>query len=51
MLCIQPPSLDDKDFVQDFYKKAKIKFDVDAAFKEKAQKAVVLLQVPKHLLV
>lgn len=30
--------------LQDFYKKAKIKFDVDAAFKEKAQKAVVLLQ-------
>lgn len=30
--------------LQDFYKKAKIKFDVDPAFKDKAQKAVVLLQ-------
>jgi arginyl-tRNA synthetase len=30
--------------LQDFYKRAKVKFDEDAAFKEKAQKAVVLLQ-------
>lgn len=32
-------------FLQSFYKKAKIRFDEDPAFKERAQKAVVLLQV------
>jgi hypothetical protein len=31
--------------LQSFYKKAKIRFDEDPAFKERAQKAVVLLQV------
>lgn len=30
---------------QSFYKKAKIRFDEDPAFKERAQRAVVLLQV------
>lgn len=30
--------------LQEFYKRAKIKFDMDAAFKDKAQRAVVLLQ-------
>jgi len=44
-------NLDNITYVQDFYKKAKIKFDEDPAFKDKAQKAVVLLQVLKLLLV